>query len=446
MQRILVLLAVLAGLILLVGGSSAFLLRWAVAHQDSVISNHATDLLRVEDFILSSEHAARKTRSFLLTGNPRYLRERQLTRARSEQELARLREHVESPTGRALLGRIEVLWERLKHEQDALVERRAQGMSAEEAGRQLELEVQPDRDELDATLSALKRHKERLLEEAKQAAGDSVSRAFTFQSVTLGAGLLLAGALGLMLLRTWRRLLEASEFQQRVISIVGHDVRSPLAAILASVSHALGRQELPPPLAAVMRRVLRSARRIEVLTRLLVDFTRARTPDGLTLVHEPGDVHALCEHVLAEMRQLHPTRTLVHEREGDGRADFDAERLGQALANLVDNALRHGAAEGPVTLVSRGTNPSVVEVRIHNLGAPIDPALLPHIFKPFRHGQRPQEVVRESLGMGLYIVAEVVRAHGGRVEVESTAARGTTFTVRLPRMPVGPEEPARREA
>ncbi len=447
MHRVLGVLAVMAGLIILVGGSSAFALRWAVARQDTLISNHATDVQRVEDFILSNEHAARKTRSFLLTGNPRFLRERDQTRARSEQELARLREHVESATGLELLGRIETLWARLGRAQDLLVQRRAQGLSAEETGRLLEQEVQPDRDELDATLAALRRHKEHLLTEARQAADASVSRAFLFQSVTLGAGLLLATALGMMLLRTWRRLLEAAAFQQRVIAIVGHDVRSPLAAILATASHALSRPDLPPAQASVMRRMLRSARRIEVLTRLLVDFTRARTPEGLTLVHEPGDVHALCEQVLAGLRPFHPTRVLVHQHEGDGRADFDAERLGQALANLVDNALRHGAAEGPVTLVSRGLNPSVVEVRIHNLGTPIAPELLPHIFEPFRHGQRPAEVVRESLGMGLFIVSEVVRAHGGRVEVRSTREHGTTFTVLLPRMSVGPEVrvPVRRE-
>lgn len=424
---------------LLMGGISAFVLRWAVQRQDAVISNHTQDVQRVEDFIVAEERAARFARSYLLTGNPRFLAERARAREDVARKLVLLKQHVESPEGRTQLERAEVLLERLRLGLDGLMERRARSLGAEEAGRLLELQLQPDRDEVDATLDGLRRHKQRLLDEAKLSAGSAVARAFTLQSLTVGAGLLLSASLGMMLLRTYRRLLEAAEFQQRVVAIVGHDLRSPLAAIMASSSHALSRPDLPPQQGATFARVLRSARRIEVLTKLLVDFSRVRTPTGLTLAHEPGDLASLCEHVLEEARRLHPTRQLLHRTEGDCRADFDRDRLEQALTNLVDNALRHGSAEGPVTLVSRGTNPSLVEVCIHNLGVPIEPRLLPHIFEPFRHGHRPQEVVRESLGMGLYIVSEVVRAHGGRVAVESSAAQGTTFTVRLPRIRVGPE-------
>lgn len=439
MPRVLVALASMGLVALLMGGSSALVLRWAVECQDAVISNHTHDLQLVEDFIVAEERAARHARSYLLTGHPRFLAERAQARQVAARQLVLLKRHVESPDGRALLGRAEVLLERLRVEQDELLRRRSVDIGAEEAGRLMTLRVQPARDEMDAVLENLRLHKERLLEDAKRSAERAVSRAFTLQSLTVAAGLLLSVSLALMLVRTYRRLLEASEFQQRVVAIVGHDVRSPLAAIMASTSHALSRPGLTPQLDATLSRVLRSARRIEVLTKLLMDFSRVRTPSGLTLAHEPGDLSALCEQVLRDARRLHPSRQLIHRSEGDCRADFDRDRLEQALANLVDNALRHGSAEGPVTLVSRGTNPSVVEVCIHNLGVPIHPRLLPHIFEPFRHGHRAEEVVRESLGMGLYIVSEVVRAHGGRVDVASSAEQGTAFTVRLPRIRVGPE-------
>ncbi len=429
----------MALLTLLMGGISAFVLRWAVERQDDIITNHTHDLQLVENFIVTEERAARYARSYLLTGNPRFLASRAETRQEVARQLALLKQNLDTPEGLTQLARAEVLLERLRLRLDSLLERRSQGMGADEAGRLLELQVQPDRDEVDVTLDALRRHTERLLDDAKLSAESAVSRAFTLLSLTVGAGLLLSGSLALMLLRTYRRLLEAAEFQQRVVAIVGHDLRSPLAAIMATTSHALSRTDLPPQQGATFARLLRSARRIEVLTKLLMDFSRVNTSTGLTLAHEPGDLCALCEHVLEEARRQHPTRQFIHRAEGDCRADFDRDRLEQALANLVDNALRHGSAEGPVTLVSRGTNPSVVELRIHNLGVPIDPKLLPHIFEPFRHGHRPQEVVRESLGMGLYIVSEVVRAHGGRVAVESSAEQGTTFTVRLPRIRVGPE-------
>jgi signal transduction histidine kinase len=436
MRQLLIILSMLALVIILVGGVSAFILRETVESKDEVISQHAEDLLLLEDFIATNERAARKARSFLLTGNPRFLNERQQAREEMAQQLAELKRREKAPEGLLLLERIETLEARLKQEVDGLLQRRTQGMDAEQAGRALELEVQPDRDEVDAVLARFKRLKTQMLEQAKESSGQAVSRAFVLLALAIGACMILAGVLATLLLRSWKQLLDAAQFQQRVIAIVGHDVRSPLAAILASASHALRRRDVDSRLEGLLSRVLRSARRIEVLTKLLMDFSQTRLTPRLNLEYEPGDLHQLCERVVAEARQTWGDRTVVLEKTGDGSGDFDRDRLRQVVANLVDNALRHGAANSPVRVASRGTNPSVLELSIHNEGPPIEPKLLPHIFEPFQHGKRPQEVVRESMGMGLYIVSEVVKAHGGRIEVESTQERGTTFTVRLPRVPV----------
>jgi signal transduction histidine kinase len=439
MQRLLAGLAVLALIIVLVGGVSGFVLREAVARKDEVITGYAQELLELEDFIATNERAARKARSYLLTSNPRFLKDRQQSREELSSQLAGLKARTQPPEGKLLLERVEQLQGELDQQMSALLERRQQGLGAAESGRLLEQEVQPYRDELDATLSQLKRYKGYQLEEAKENAGRATSRAFLLLAMSVGASILLSGVLAFLLLRSWQRLLDAAKFQQRVVAIVGHDVRSPLAAILASASHALKREDLDSRMESLLSRVLRSARRIEVLTKLLMDFSQTRLTAGLNLEHEPADLHALCAHVLDELGGTWRGRTLVLEKEGDGRGDFDRERLRQVLANLVDNALRHGADGTPVRVVSRGTNPSVLEVSIHNQGQPIEPKFLPRIFEPFQHGKHPQEVVRESLGMGLYIVSEVVKAHGGKVEVESSRERGTTFTVRLPRMPVSPD-------
>jgi signal transduction histidine kinase len=438
MRHLLAGLAVLALITVLVGGLSAFVLRQTVARKDEVITRYSQDLLALDDFIATNERAARKTRAFLLTGNPRFIQEHQQAREALTRQFAELRRREQTPEGTLMLERVEELQASLSQESDVLLARRQQGMDADEAGRLLEQLIQPDRDELDATLARLKRHKNLLLEEAKQSASRAASRAFILLTVAVGASILLSGMLVHSLLRSWRRLLDAASFQQRVIAIVGHDVRSPLAAILASASHALTRKDLDSRLEGLLSRVLRSARRIEALTQLLMDFSQVRLAPGLNLAREPGDLHALCEEVLAELRGTWADQPLVLEKEGDGRGDFDKDRLRQVLANLVDNALRHGAAGTPVRVVSRGTNPSVLEVSVHNEGPPIDPKLLPRVFEPFQHGHPPQEVVRESLGIGLYIVSEVVKAHGGRVHVESTQERGTTFIVRLPRVPLSP--------
>ncbi|HEX8704189.1 MAG TPA: ATP-binding protein [Myxococcaceae bacterium] len=441
MRHLLAGLAVLALMIALVGGLSAFVLRQTVSHKDEVISRYSQDLLALDDFIATNERAARKARSFLLTANPRFLQERKQAREEMERQLAGLSAREQSSEGKLLLERIAELEATLGREFDVLLERRQQGLDADEAGRLMEQTIQPDRDELDAVLARLKRHKSLLLEEAKQNAGRTASRAFLLLTISIGASILLSGLLAYSLMRSWQRLMDASVFQQRVIAIVGHDVRSPLAAILASTSHAIMRKDLEPRIEGLLARVLRSARRIEVLTKLLMDFSQVRVASGLNLAHEPADMHVLCEDVLKDLRGTWKDRQLVLEKEGDGRGDFDKDRLHQVLANLVDNALRHGATGTTVRMLSRGANPSILEVSIHNEGPPIDPKLMPRIFEPFQHGEHSQDVVRESLGMGLYIVSEVVKAHGGKVHVESTRERGTIFTVRVPRMPVPPEKP-----
>lgn len=443
MRHLLVGLAALSLLVILVGGLSAFLLRQTVDRKDEVIAQYSEDLILLEGFVSTHERAARKARSFLLTGSERFLRDRPQTQEKLTRQLEVLESRARTAEERQLLASVEETEATLRQKLDGLLERRKQGLDTEEVGRQLELEVQPDRDELDATLATLKRTKERQLEEAQRAAAKTASRSFTLLAVAVGGSIMLSGALAFMLLRSWKRLLEAAAFQQRVIAIVGHDVRSPLAAILASTSHALRRPGLEGWTANVLTRVLRSARRIEVLTKLLMDFSQTRLTHGLNLAHEPADLHQLCEQIVHEVGALWVDRELVLEKQGDGLGDFDTQRMRQALANLVDNALRHGAPGTRVKVVSRGTNPSVLEVHIHNEGTPIDPKLLPHIFEPFRHGKPAQEVVRESLGMGLYIVSEVVKAHGGRVDVESSREQGTTFTLRLPRVPVSPEQALR---
>jgi signal transduction histidine kinase len=86
-----------------------------------------------------------------------------------------------------------------------------------------------------------------------------------------------------------------------------------------------------------------------------------------------------------------------------------------------------------VTLRTRGEDTGVV-LEVHNWGEPIAPERLPHLFKPLSRGTKA-DVQTRSIGLGLYIVDHIVRAHGGSVRVESSAAEGTTFTVRLPRVP-----------
>jgi len=115
--------------------------------------------------------------------------------------------------------------------------------------------------------------------------------------------------------------------------------------------------------------------------------------------------------------------------------NWDAARLRQVVSNLMGNALQHGATESPVELAIAAAGSTVV-LSVHNEGPPIPAAMRATIFDPLiRHATAESATPRVagSIGLGLYIVREIVVAHRGTVEVVSTAAAGTTFTVRLPR-------------
>ena len=136
--------------------------------------------------------------------------------------------------------------------------------------------------------------------------------------------------------------------------------------------------------------------------------------------------------VLEESQAAWPERDLQVSQFGDGEGEWDPDRLAQVVSNLVSNALRYSPPGTPVKVCTRA-EPQAVLLEVHNLGQPIPQGLLPHLFEAMKRG--PQEGLSSgrSVGLGLYIVEQIVRAHSGTVSVQSTEAEGTTFTVQLPR-------------
>ncbi len=173
------------------------------------------------------------------------------------------------------------------------------------------------------------------------------------------------------------------------------------------------------------------------LVRDLLDFTQARLGQGIPIVPRPLDLHPLVHEALEEARNSFPERELHFSPAGDGRGAWDRDRLLQVVHNLVTNALKYSPEGTPVRVATRGEE-SAVELEVHNQGEPIPPELMPELFQPLRRGGHEVERKTGSIGLGLFIVDQIVRAHRGEVHVRSSAAEGTTFTVRLPRMATGP--------
>ena len=222
-----------------------------------------------------------------------------------------------------------------------------------------------------------------------------------------------------------------TDFEQHLLGIVSHDLRNPLAAILLSAATLLQTEDQNERTTRIARRIHSSAERSGRMIRDLLDFTQARLGSGIPLQRKPADLHALTSAALEEIELVAPDRVELR-RTGDAQGFWDVDRLSQVVTNLVSNALKYSPPGTPVKVQVQGGD-DAAELSVQNLGAPIPPERLGKIFEPLQRASDQIDRNDRSVGLGLYIVDSIVRAHGGTVRVESTAAAGTTFTVRLPR-------------
>jgi len=222
----------------------------------------------------------------------------------------------------------------------------------------------------------------------------------------------------------------AVAFRDQLIGILSHDLRTPLAAISASSQLLIRRgQQIQDP-AALGRRINSVVHRMTNMLSGLLDFTQTRFRGLLPIAPVRADLREICAEVLDETRSAFPAAKIEGEFSGELTGTWDASRLAQVVANLVTNAVTHGTVGTPVRVRAEGT-PAEVKLEVHNQGAPIAPDLLPRIFDAFTRGDR--QTGPKGFGLGLFIANQVVRAHGGTIEVRSTADAGTSFLVTLPR-------------
>jgi signal transduction histidine kinase len=219
--------------------------------------------------------------------------------------------------------------------------------------------------------------------------------------------------------------------KETFLGILGHDLRTPLGAIVTSAQFMLEVADLKPPADTLMPRIVSSGMRMSRMVDDLLDFVRGRLDGSIPIVRRDVDLRGVLEEAIGEIRGSRPDATVFFETSGDLRGEWDSARLSQVLSNLLSNAVSHGSADTPITVRARGEADEVV-LSVHNRGRPIRKDQLPLLFDPMK---RKSAAARDSdhLGLGLYITERVVSGHGGRIEVESNDERGTTFVVRLPR-------------
>src|SRR4051812_8499958 len=224
--------------------------------------------------------------------------------------------------------------------------------------------------------------------------------------------------------------------KEMFLAILGHDVRTPLGAIMMSATGLLMTPDLSPPHQAAASRILNSGTRIKQIVNDLLDLTRTRLGAGIPLARADTDLGEVGRQAVEEAAAYHPDREVRFDASGQLRGSWDGARVSQALSNLVGNAVQHGSADTPVTVAARGGADDVT-VAVHNRGPAILPVHMHQMFSPLKRIQRgaPGPHDAGSMGLGLYIANEIVKGHGGRIDVDSSDAHGTTFTVHLPRHP-----------
>lgn len=213
-----------------------------------------------------------------------------------------------------------------------------------------------------------------------------------------------------------------------------HDLRNPLGTVSLAAQMLKSMTSMDEKQKKLTEQIFISTTRTVELVSGLIDDVRARLGKGMPVNIHPMDLENAVELAVAEIQSAHPDQKISVWTEGNLKGEWDSIRMGQLLSNLIGNAIQHGETRRLIEVVAKGEETDVI-LSVHNYGIPIPAAVIPHIFDAMVQGQPDKypSSSSSSLGLGLFIVREIVLAHGGAIDVISTAEAGTTFTAHLPR-------------
>lgn len=223
--------------------------------------------------------------------------------------------------------------------------------------------------------------------------------------------------------------------QHLFLAILGHDLRNPLATTLMASRFIMDGAEVDGKYSTAATRIHKAGQRMNKLVNDLIDYTRTNLGSSLPIIIKPVNFEVLCREAVAEHEMAYPDRQFELVVKGDSTGHWDDNRIAQVLSNLLSNAVQYGSVSHPVVVRLNADDEKRVVLRVENTGKVIPAEKINTIFDPLvrlvTDGKSPAPST--NLGIGLYIVREIVHAHGGSISVTSTEEHGTVFAVTLPR-------------
>lgn len=229
-----------------------------------------------------------------------------------------------------------------------------------------------------------------------------------------------------------KSLQEERELRENFVSILSHDLRTPLTAARMSAQLLLRQRENPGSLEKLTGRIIDNLDRADDMIRNLLDANRIKAGETLPITVEPCVANRIIREALDNLTTIYGNRFVFEESSNiDGYWDPDALR--RVIENLCGNAVKYGSDREITVALRELKNEVEIQISVHNWGAPIPSEELEELFQHFRRRKSEGTEGHRGWGIGLTLVRGIAEAHGGKAFAESSENAGTTFNVRLPR-------------
>ena len=241
----------------------------------------------------------------------------------------------------------------------------------------------------------------------------------------------------ILVFRDLTRLKQLERTREEFVANVSHELRTTLSLIKGYVETLLdGARDNPEVAERFLKIIERNANRLDLLIQDLLTIS-ALESEKIKLNLQPVKIRALAEKVLTDLNAKAENKNveLVNELP-ELTANGDVNRLDQVLANLVDNAIKYGRAQGRVIVGGKKRDDGALEIFVRDDGPGIPPEAIDRVFERFYRVDKARSRDQGGTGLGLSIVKHIVQAHGGEVRVESEPGKGATFFLTLPEVKI----------